>query len=178
VTPETAQEKLVKLDLACGERKQAGFLGVDKIKIPEVDCVWDLEKFPYPFKDNSVDEIYCSHYIEHTADVVRFMNEIFRMLKVGGKCTIIAPYYSSMRAWQDPTHRRAISEATFLYFNKGWRTANKVNHYLATDADFDFSYSYMITPEWANRNEEARAFAIAHYINVVSDIQILLTKRG
>ena len=32
---------------------------------------------------------------------------------------IWAPYYTSMRCWQDPTHTRAISEATFLYANKG-----------------------------------------------------------
>jgi len=37
------------------------------------------------------------------------------------KVTFVCPYYSSIRAWQDPTHKRAISEATFLYFDKDWK---------------------------------------------------------
>lgn len=44
------------------------------------------------------------------------------------KATILAPYYTSMRCWQDPTHTRAISEASFLYFNKDWRVQNKLDH--------------------------------------------------
>lgn len=172
------QEKTaLKLDLACGQRKREGFTGVDKIKVDGVDVVWDLEKFPYPFEADSVDEINCAHYIEHTSDLIAFMQEIYRILKVGGQCTIVAPYYSSMRAWQDPTHRRAISEATFLYFNKAWREQNKLDHYGIT-ADFDFTYGYVLTPEFANRSEDTRTWAVLHYINVVADIHIVLTKRA
>jgi hypothetical protein len=83
-----------------------------------------------------------------------------------------------MRAWQDPTHKRAISETSFLYFNKAWREVNKIDHCIGAECDFDFQYGYVLAPYWANRNEEARAFAIQHYINVVSDIQVILTKRG
>jgi hypothetical protein len=97
-------------------------------------------------------------------------------MKPGGKCEIVAPYYSSMRAWQDPTHVRAISEATFLYFNQEWLKTNGLDHY-DVSADFDFSYGYVMSPEWISRSEEAKAFAIRHYINVISDIQVLLTKR-
>jgi ubiquinone/menaquinone biosynthesis C-methylase UbiE len=148
------------------------------VKLPDVDVVWDLEKIPWPFKTDSVDEVFCSHYIEHTDDFIKFMNEVYRILKVGAKCTVIAPYYSSMRAWMDPTHKRAISEQSFLYVNKGWRDANQLDHCLGATCDFDFTYGYIVTPEWATRNEEARAFAIKYYINVVSDIQVILTKRG
>ena len=81
-----------------------------------------------------------------------------------------------MRCWQDPTHKRAISEATFLYFNKEWRKANNLSHY-NIESDFDFVYGYDIAPEWANRSEEARSFAIKHYTNVINDIHVTLTKR-
>jgi hypothetical protein len=30
---------------------------------------------------------------------------------------------------------------------------------------------------WQNRSEEARSFALLHYINVASDIQVTLIKR-
>lgn len=95
----------------------------------------------------------------------------------GGTAIIRAPYYNSMRAWQDPTHVRAISEATFLYFNHDWLVANKLDHY-PIKADFDFSFGYDFTPDWAMRSEEAKAFAVRHYTNVVMDIQAVLRKKA
>jgi len=123
-----------------------------------------------------VDEIYCSHYIEHTPDLVSFANELYRIMKVGAKAEIIAPYYSSIRAWQDPTHLRAISEATFLYFNKEWRYINKLDHYPII-VDFDFEYHYIIDPKWRDKDDAELQFAVRHYINVVADIHVKLTKK-
>ncbi|MCS7092144.1 MAG: class I SAM-dependent methyltransferase [Patescibacteria group bacterium] len=165
-----------RVDLACGQNKTPNFFGVDKTPTKDVDMVWDLEKYPWPFPDNSIDEAICSHYIEHTSDIIAFMEEVYRVLVPGGQIKIIAPYYNSIRAWQDPTHKRAISEATFLYFNKQWRKINKLNHY-PIKCDFDFTYAYDFTPDWALRSEEAKAFAIRHYTNVINDIQVILTKR-
>ena len=169
-------DELKKLDLACGQNKQQGFIGVDIVQLPGVDVVHDLEIYLWPFEDNSVDEIFCSHYVEHTIDLMKFMDECYRILKTGSKMTIIAPYYSSMRAWQDPTHKRAVSEASFLYFNKDWRVQNRLDHY-PIKSDFDFSYGYTLGSNWASRNEEARIFAITHYWNVVNDLQVVLTKK-
>ena len=173
---QETKDQVLKVDLACGQNKQEGFVGVDIAKLPGVDIVHNLEVYPWPFEDNSVDEVFCSHYVEHTPCLMKFMNELYRIMKVGAKCTVLAPYYTSMRCWQDPTHLRAISEASFLYYNKQWRLENKLDHYPIT-CDFDFSYGYVITQEWATRNEEARLFAIKHYWNVVSDIQVTLVKK-
>lgn len=166
-----------KYDLACGQNKQPGYTGIDVAACEGVDIVHDLTKYPWPIPSNSVEDLFCSHYVEHTENLIAFMEECHRILIPGGRLTIIAPYYSSMRAWQDPTHKRAISEATFLYFNKGWRESQKLDHY-GIKCDFDFVYGYAMTPEWAARSEESRAFAIRHYINVVNDIHVTLTKRG
>lgn len=165
---------LLKLDIACGKRKKPGFTGVDIWE--GADIVADLEKFPWPFEDNSVDEIFCSHYIEHTPDLISFANELYRIMKVGATAEIIAPYYSSIRAWQDPTHLRAISENTFLYFNKDWRMINKLDHYPIV-SDFDFESKYIIDPAWRDKSGDELKFAIRHYSNVVSDIITILKKR-
>lgn len=182
------EKKYIKLDIACGQNKQEGFVGIDISPVEGVDIVHDLEIYPWPIESESVEEANVSHYIEHTKDIIKFMEEIYRILKPsrvdidtkewmpGGKCSIAAPYYTSMRCWQDPTHVRAISEATFLYFNKEWRVVNKLSHYPIT-CDFDYQFGYSMTPDWAARNEEARLFAVRHYWNVVSDIQVVLTKR-
>jgi SAM-dependent methyltransferase len=166
----------LKIDIACGQNKAEGFFGIDIAKAPGVDMVYDLEKFPWPIADNSVDDAICNHYIEHTKDIIKFMDEIYRILKPGAKILIRAPYYNSVRGWQDPTHTRLISEATFLYYNKDWRLANKLDHY-PIHCDFDFNFGYDFMPDWAMRSEEAKAFALRHYTNVVSDIQALLVKK-
>jgi len=167
-------DKKLRLDIACGKNKKPGFTGVDIWEGAEI--VADLEKFPWPFEDNSVDEIFCSHYIEHTPDLISFANELYRILKVGATAEIIAPYYSSIRAWQDPTHLRAISENTFLYFNRDWRLINKLDHYPIV-SDFDFESSYVLDPAWRDKSDDELKFAIKHYINIVMDIRTVLTKK-
>jgi len=139
------KKQKLKLDIACGKKTKDGFTGVDIWEGAEI--VADLEKFPWPFADNSVDEIYCSHYIEHTPDLISFANELYRIMKVGAKAEIIAPYYSSIRAWQDPTHLRAISENTFLYFSKKWREINKLDHY-PINVDFDFECEFLLDKDY------------------------------
>ena len=170
------QNKPIKLNVACGQTRMEGFIGIDKVKTEATDIVQDLEAYPWPFEDNSVDEILCSHYVEHVRDLIRFVDEIHRIMKQGAKATIIAPYYANMRSVQDPTHVRSICEATFLYFNKGWRDTNKLDHY-NIKSDFDFTYGYQVSPEWTNRSEEARVFAMRYYWNVINDIHVILTKR-
>ena len=187
---------VLKLSLACGDNKPEGFKGVDIVKTSATDYVFDLLKFPWkPIKDNSVDEIECTMFVEHIPHgdsyhdpFLKFFDEIYRVLKPAefdpnnpniptkGFVRIVCPYYSSMRAWQDPTHHRAISEASFLYLNKQWRVDNKLDHY-AVNCDFDFNYGYVLAPDWVNRNQEAQAFAMKHYNNVITDIQVQLIKR-
>jgi len=186
----------LKLSLACGDHKPDGFKGVDIIKTDSADYVQDLLTFPWSqFADNSVDEIECQNFVEHIPHgdsyndpFFQFFDEIYRILKPAefspenpniptkGFAVITCPYYSSMRAWQDPTHQRAISEASFLYVNKQWRIDNKLDHY-PVQCDFDFSYGYVLAPEWQTRSQESQAFAIKHYNNVVTDIQVQLIKR-
>lgn len=165
----------MKLDLACGQNRREGFKGVDIAPGPGVDFVVDLEQFPWTqFKDNSIEEIYCSHYIEHVPDLIKFMDEVWRICENGAKVTFLAPYYTSIRAWQDPTHKRAISEATWMYFNKEWRTANKLDHYPITSNFAGQNMVVFFNPPWDKKTEEARIFAQQHYWNVISDIVVEL----
>jgi hypothetical protein len=117
-----------------------------------------------------------------------FFNEIHRILKpaefsednpnqpIRGFARIITPYYSSMRCWQDPTHTRAISEASFLYLNQDWLKANKLDHY-PIKADFNYSYGYNMNGRLQNRNQEFMDIARVTEINAVDDIIVTLTKK-
>ncbi len=164
----------LRLDLACGERKAEGFTGVDAANVPGVDIVCNLDAYEWPFDQNSVNEIRCSHYLEHTRDIKRFMEEAYRVLVPGGIMVITCPYYTSIRAFMDYTHVRPVSENTFIYFNQPWLTSQLLGHY-DVKVDFDITaIKYIYGPEWEPRSLEAREWARAHYWNVVQDIIVQL----
>jgi len=166
----------MKLDIACGGNKKEGFTGIDIAAIEGVDIVHDLTQYPWPIESDSVDEVWCSHYIEHVQDLMKFMNEVYRIMKVDAKVTFISPYYTSVRCWQDPTHVRAISEQTYLYYNKGWREQNKLEHYPIT-ANFNITqWAHAWNANWVSRSQEAKNFALQHYNNVVDDLWAILIK--
>lgn len=182
----TAEPAELKINLACGQTKEEGWLGVDAVKAPGVDIVADLLKFPWKFaKPDSVDELASFHFVEHIPHgenppydlFFRFFDEAYKLLKVGGKFTVVCPYVTSRRAFQDPTHRRFICEQSFLYLNKAWRDANRLNHYPVT-CDFDFNYSYALAPHVASRHDEARIPMVTTQWEAVQDIHVFLTKRA
>lgn len=172
---EKIEKEGLRLDLACGNNKREGFLGIDISEDTQADIIYNLEQYPWtPCDDNSVYEIFCSHYIEHTINIKSFMEEIYRILIPKGIVTFIAPYYSSVRAMQDFTHKRFISENTFLYFNKDWIQANKLEHY-NINCNFAINYiKYIYAPEWRTRAEAAKEYARKYFINVVMDIEVSL----
>lgn len=48
---------------------------------------------------------------------IRFMDEVWRILKPGGEFLIRVPYADTMGFYQDPTHVNPLTEATFYYFD-------------------------------------------------------------
>lgn len=179
----SAVKKLVRLDIACGSNKTEGFFGIDIAKTKSTDLVWDVLKYPWPLDDESVSEAVCNHFVEHIPHSVPnepvwfgFWDEVYRVLVPGGKIKVVTPYYSSMRAVQDPGHVRMIAEASYLYCNYDWLVQNKLDHY-PCHHNFDFTYGYSLDPMWAARNPELQQFAIRHHMNSVSDLVAELTKK-
>ncbi len=172
----------VHLDLACGDNKRPGFLGVDKWKTDSTDYVFDLlGDEAWPIEDSSVDMLHSSHFVEHIPGLARpkFFEECWRILKPGAQFQVIVPYWNSHRAVQDFTHAwPPVCEASFLYFNKTWRQNNKLEHGLYdVKADFDFTYGYSLDPEIHVRNQEYQQLAVKYYTNSVMDLFVTLTAR-
>lgn len=172
---------LLKLDLGAGNNRREGFKGVDFVKTEQTDYVHDLFTFPWPFRDNSVEEVNCSHFFEHVPAKIRpkFMDELYRVMSPGAKAQFVTPHYTSVRATQDFSHEwPPISQNSYLYFNKGWREQNKLTHgHYEMACDFDFTYGYSINANWVARNDEARAFAITNYHDSVDDLHVTLVSR-
>lgn len=82
----------VKLNLGCGDRKLLGFINIDIDERAKPDLVWDLNKIPYPFEDESVDYILSESNLEHLLiDVYDFLKECKRILKYEGTLEILTP---------------------------------------------------------------------------------------
>lgn len=61
-----------------------------------------------------------AHYVGEIAPgpiFMRFMDEVWRILKVGGEFAISLPYAGSPGFWQDPSHVNGCTEITWLYFD-------------------------------------------------------------
>jgi len=176
-------EELLHVDLACGQEKKEGFRGLDQMKLEGVDYVHNLMEFPWPFEDNSVYEFNCEHYVEHipiqlldgTYGLHRFMEEVYRCLMDKGTIRIVAPYYMSQEAYQDPTHCRFITDRTFVYYNQSI-VEGKLDHYMPK-CNFEIvSKTKVIDPAFEAKGEVARRWAIDHYWNVVREVQYILRK--
>lgn len=191
-----------KIDLACGSNKKEGYFGIDIADCLNVDLVHDLTLYPWPIDDNSVDKINCSHYVEHIPHIdikgilkqsesfeefkekiieskdgfINFMNELYRILKLGGEAIVVVPYYTSVRAFGDPTHIRYVGDFSFLYLNKEWRDQNKLGHY-GINCDFDMVLSYHINNDLTLKSQEIREEAFKKDWNAINDLLVKMTKR-
>lgn len=168
----------MKLDLGCGMNKRDGFLGVDSRQFPGVDYVADLTK-PWSWDDNSVEEIHCSHFVEHLTapERIHFANELYRVLNPGGKATLITPHWASCRAYGDLTHQwPPVSEFWFYYLAKDWRAVN-APHNDGYTCDFEATWGYSLAAEIQPRNVEYQSFALRFYKEAAQDLIATLTKR-
>ena len=105
------------IDLGCGVRKRAGAIGVDIAHIPTVDVLADVTR-PLPFRTSSIDHVYASHLVEHVADLLAFMGEVWRITRPGGIVQLRFPHGTNIfNTWRDPTHQRGVFLDTFDYFD-------------------------------------------------------------
>ncbi|MDX2151506.1 MAG: class I SAM-dependent methyltransferase [Bryobacteraceae bacterium] len=104
------------LDVGCGVNKRPGAIGLDVNPRTKADVLCDLDRFPYPFRDASFDELHATHVIEHVADVVRTMEEFHRLVRPGGRIFITTPHYTDFSSFCDPTHRWHLNSFSFRYF--------------------------------------------------------------
>src|SRR3984957_20653928 len=187
VTAKRMQERLkgikmaggpIKLDIGCGERKLEGHIGMDIAMCEGVDIVGDVRQTPWAFESESVDSIYTSHFFEHLDGPARvaFMEECWRVLKVGAQMVVICPYWSSMRAVGDPFHKwPPVCEWTFFYFVEHWRNDNKLDHY-GIKCNFNWSCGHAVNADLVARSDDYRTMARKNYINSINDIHVTLTK--
>jgi hypothetical protein len=179
----------MKLNLGCGSRHLPGYCNVDKHG--EADQHWDLETFPWPWADNSVDEINMSHVLEHLGQqpqtFIRIMQEMYRVCRDGASVHVVVPHPRHDHFIIDPTHVRPILPDTLEMFSRAvnlqWQRAGASNTPLALYHNVDFEvvsvrkdleepYRTMFDQKQIPA-EEVQRLELALF-NVVSQIDIVL----
>ena len=105
-----------KLNLGCGRDIKEGWTNIDCVTRFNPEVVHDLNITPYPFEDNTFDEVLMKHLIEHLSEPKRTLNEIHRICKNGAIVQINTPHFSSNNAWSDIEHIRPYTLNTFLNY--------------------------------------------------------------
>ncbi len=136
----------LRLDLGSGPRPKEGFDGVDVVPGVSKYCLNLCDGKRWPWATSSVDELHSSHFIEHidagyvldfSMDETEperkdalyyFLDEAFRIAKPNAVFTVVWPALQSVRAFQDPTHRRFIPAESTIYWSIEGRKAMGQEH--------------------------------------------------
>jgi SAM-dependent methyltransferase len=146
--------------LGFGEETQKGYVVMNDSPGPFVNIVWDFNKFPWPFPNDSIDLIKADGILQKISrenrTFLKFMDECWRVLKVDGQFVIAVPYAGSYEYYKDPTNVNPMNESTWCYFDPLENIAGK--------------YLYHIY--------KPKPWRIKHlYFKVNADMEVLMEKR-
>jgi predicted SAM-dependent methyltransferase len=131
----------LKINLGCGNDIKKGYLNVDIVPLKGVDQIVDLNK-RFPWKTNSVDEIYCDHVIDHLENPTAVLQECHRVLKKGGKLIVLVPHFTSATAYWGGVRKHQFSWMTFQRYKADNKRAYYFEFYFSKiTVDFQFQRS-------------------------------------
>ncbi len=103
----------MRLNIGCQYDYREGWVNLDIDRNYKLDVCWDLNKFPYPFKDNTFDEIMASFVLEQITDTRKAMKELHRIGKQKCKIYISTIHGSFPLRNCEHEHRRGFSRLSF-----------------------------------------------------------------
>jgi predicted SAM-dependent methyltransferase len=181
----------MRFNLGCGNAKRSGWVNVDKIATCTPDQVVDLEKLPWPWPDNSAEEVVLSHVLEHlgatTELYLGIIKELYRVCRDGAMVTVTVPHPRHDHFLFDPTHVRAVTAEGLQMFsqklNRDWMSQGFANTPLGVYVGVDFdleSASLMLDDYWRRKLERKQItqaeleLALRNSNNVVQETTIVL----
>lgn len=124
----------LRLNLGCGNKPRAGFLGVDQGQDTSAEVKMDVLVYLRSLPGHSVAEVYARHVLEHFESTAlrELLAQLDRVLMPGGQMHFIVPHHSNPYYHSDPTHRQAFGVHTFSYFCESHCLSRKVPGYVST----------------------------------------------
>ena len=179
----------MKLNLGSGSKILDGYINVDKYDYYKPDIIHDLEVFPYPFEDNSIEEILLSHVLEHIGQspevFLNIIKEFYRICKNNSVIKIKVPHPRHDDFISDPTHVRPITILGLQLFDKDlnlkWEKQKAANTPLAlinnvnfkiTNVKYNLDQNY--TKKFKNKNLDKNQVDVdvSNLNNVVKEVEI------
>jgi hypothetical protein len=147
----------------------------------------DLEKLPWPWPDDSVQEVLLSHVLEHlggdTVTYLGIIKELYRVCHNGAQISIVVPHPRHDHFLSDPTHVRPITADSLALFsqsaNRQCMAMGIANTPLGIYLGVDFaihSINFTLDEPWRGRHERKEItesdlrYAARHYNNVIRQI--------
>lgn len=172
----------MKLNLGCGRDIREGWVNVD-IYGGEAVVRHDLNVRPWPWADNSADEVIMFHSLEHLRDTTEVMKELYRVCENGALVHIAVPHPRHDDYISDPTHVSPITLSTMRLFSKKANRANDGHSdtpfALLCDVDFELvSEMHVVEKRWMQRmvdgqiTEDDLRDAVMTFNNVVKQIEM------
>lgn len=132
VEQDIAAGRGLRLHLGSGLQRREGFYNVDRVALPGVDIVADLNEPLAALPGNCVTEVYSRHVLEHVQQFLSLLAELHRVARSEARLDFIVPHFSNPRFYSDPTHVRFFGLYSFYYFcDEADQPARKVPSFYA-----------------------------------------------
>lgn len=154
----------LRLNIGCGRHPLIEFTNIDSAADMPADFCATVP--PLPYGDESVNEIFAGHYLEHLTQIEAsaFLGECYRCLKTGAKLGLVVPDTREvMRRFLDPTSYARIEFPTSV-----WHDLHDLDEVCAlflysTAQDSHHQWSYDLTS--LRRLLERHGFKVTGEIN-------------
>lgn len=162
-----------KLHLGCGTKYLNGYVNADINSNLTADVHFDMDKDKWPFEDNTFDEIFAWHSIEHSTNYLYVIEELWRVAKPNAFAHIGVPYLTSTEFnLVNPYHHVYFNEHSFSFFEEG-ALLGSANETTKVRMKTEFvKYEYF--PEWENKTGVVKEYARRHFFNVVRSIEFFI----
>lgn len=171
----------MRLNLGCGRDIREGWVNVDLYG--ESVLKHDLNVRPWPFENDSAEEVIMHHVLEHLPDTIGVMKELYRVCKGDAVIHIAVPHPFHDDFISDPTHVSRITPRTLQAFSKkvNLETKDDANQAFGLLHDVDFEvvkHTYVVEPRWMRKvdrgemTKEQLMDAILTLNNVVKQIEM------
>lgn len=181
----------MKLNLGCGFRRLDGWVNADASPLCAPDQVVDLERMPWPWPDDCIDEVLLSHVLEHlgrtAANYLEIMGELWRVCRPDARITIVVPHPRHDDFLHDPTHLRPVTSEGLALFsqrlNRQWIAQGAGNSTLGLMLGIDLEVTetrHLLDEPWRGRvtsgelARDALTHAMRSYNNVIKETTLVL----
>jgi SAM-dependent methyltransferase len=151
-----SEKKLMHPD----HREWSGLVRLDINPDHAPGVIHDMAKLPLPFPDDTFDEVHCYDTMEHVGAQGdwRFFfaqwQDLWRILKDGGRFFGISPHWSSPWAWMDPGHTRAMGPEMLTFLCQPQYA--QVGHTPMTDYRFCYRGDFDVEHATVDANKQFR----------------------